>query len=136
MSKRVVVLLKTNCPPNFAGETCSFPEDVAKRLIASGDALPVDKGGKPVAVKESAKPAAPTVEKTEGSKPAEDPDQLKFNPFIVDGLDDKLMKALAAGGLNDPEQLREYVASGKKLSDLAGIGEAKESMLLQMYCQE
>jgi hypothetical protein len=45
-------------------------------------------------------------------------------------------EGLVAGGIHTVEQLQAFVASGKKLEDLKGIGKKTESDLIEMYCSE
>ena len=57
------------------------------------------------------------------------------NPIEIDGIDAKVIAALAEVGVTNPEQLRAYVAGGKKLADLPAVGETGEKELLDLYSE-
>lgn len=139
------VYLRKNFPPCFAGETAGYPDSIADKLVASSDAYEVDAAGEPVIPPEDAAAAKAKKSKRSTAKndspaadgqtagAAGDKDQLKFNPFVVDGLDEKLVAVLAKAKITTPDELLAYIVAGKPLTDIDGIGEVYAGQLLELY---
>lgn len=139
------VLLRKNYPPCFAGERAGYPDEIADKLVADGAAFEVDANGKPILAAGEVDPAKPKRGKRgsgkESKQPASNPsvsvdadaDDLKFNPFAIDGLDGKLVEALAGAGITTLEELQEYMAGDKPLVDIDGIGEVYAAQLTELY---
>lgn len=142
------VLLRKSYGSCFAGETAGYPDDIAEKLIADEAAYPLDKNGNPIIPTEDGEAVKPKrgrkpASKAEGSADdppqegvtvdADDDEQLKFNPFVVDGLDAKVVDALTKAQILTPDDVKQYLADGKLLTDLDGIGDAYAQQLLQLY---
>lgn len=148
--KLKAVQLRVKRGINFPGETCGIPEEVADRMIASGEAFALDEKGNPIKgnaapdkpKKKRARKAAPKKdEKPSGESqgtqgPDDDKDQLQIDKFVLDGFDQGISDALRAAGLEDPEQVMEYLAAGKSLAEIEGISPANEKSLVEAYSVE
>lgn len=121
----------------FAGETGTYPDEVAemlvkekrgKRVLANGDLEPWEgEEGEAAATESTGKPS---VTVTEDSGFAIDPAK---DPFILDGLDVPTSTALHAGGLHTPGDVEKYLNDGKALTDLANIAEGRAKKILDLY---
>lgn len=140
------IYLRKNFPPCFAGETAGYPGSIADKLVANGDAYEVNAAGDPIIPAEdmaaakakknkrsSAKSDSPAIDSAASAGGADDKDQLKFNPFVVDGLDEKLVAVLAKAKITTPDELQAYLVSGKSLTDIDGIGDVYAGQLLELY---
>lgn len=137
------VLLRRNYPPCFAGERAGYPDEIADRLVAEGAAFEIDAKGNPVIPAgevDLVKAKRGKRGGKESKQPASNPSVTvdadaddKFNPFVIDGLDVKLVEALAGAGITTLEALQQYMASDKSLEDIDGIGEVYASQLAELY---
>jgi hypothetical protein len=143
---RVLVLMTSNRGANFRGEKCYFDGDKASQLVQEKACVLLDENGEPII------PEAGVIEgndnaggntdgegNTEGGKARGSRSKGKKtassqpNPFEIDGFDAKIVAALAEAGINNPEELRAYVDSGKSLAELPVIGIVTEKELLDLY---
>ena len=144
--RRAVYMVKRH-GANFQGETCGFANKVADRLVAEGIAVELDKDGKPIFPPPKAM-ADPEIEAgpegaedtgnqqaTKRSRPPVDPNA---DPFTIDGLDKKVINALAKADppITDPDGVRAWVGSGRELDDIHGIGPGTAKLLKDMYCSD
>lgn len=53
--------------------------------------------------------------------------------FLVDGLDEKIAKALESNGVNSPDDVRKLIAEGFDLTELEDIGEVRAKKILEIY---
>jgi hypothetical protein len=142
---RVAVQMIRDRGANFRGERVLFELDLAKRLVSEGTCVLLDPLGNPIVPSVGA--VEPSADSSHGagatgpeagrgkSKKSKDKQRSStdVNPFEIDGLDPKTIAALAEAGIQTPDDLRAYVASGKLLSDLPAIGVAGEKDLLDLY---
>lgn len=153
---RVLVLMLADRGGNFRGEKCYFEEDKALQLVDQRACALLDEAGNPIIpttgiVEEGnagnsntgnegggsgntagneGKPESKKKTKGKG-KTTDQP-----NPFAIDGFDPKIIAALSDAGINSPEDLRAYVASGKTLAELPAIGVVSEKELLDLYGED
>lgn len=165
------VLLRKRFGSCFAGEKAGYPDALAERLIASGDAYALDKAGNPIV--QDARDLGKDLSSTEPAKEftrqdnpdkgntnkgntnqpnkgepdggtsgesnnqaKDDSDQVRFHPFVMDGLDNRLINALARAEIGNPDQLREYIAAGKSLAEIKGVSQTSADHLMAMYGPE
>lgn len=129
------VQLRKNLPPMFAGEICGFPIEKANRLIANREAYAIGSDGKPIITPDP--PKKPRVDPADAAAKPQEPAASApsgVNPFTVDGLTEAVANSLNAAKLFSPGDVRDYVAAGKKLESLAGIGKTKAQLITSMYC--
>jgi hypothetical protein len=155
---RVAVLMLRDRGSNFRGEKVFFEDDRANELVRQKVCLLLDENGEPIIPEEGVVEVAGgntggntgnegngsgNGGNTDGGKPdAKKKPKGKGkggelpNPFAIDGFDPKIIAALAEAGINNPEELRAYVASGKTLAELPVIGVVTEKELLDLYGEE
>lgn len=132
-SAKVTVFMLKDRGSNNRGELALFSKDMAAAMISKGIACPVDANNNPVqpSVKHKAKPT----ETDDSSVVLDDPDQGKFNPFVLDGLTIELANVLAKSDLNDPDDVRAFIQAGGDLSLIEGVEEADAAQLKQLYTE-
>jgi hypothetical protein len=155
----VLVYLTKQYGPLWPGEIAGYPAHIAKGLIASRSALPLDDNGQPImqpddAIEESPSSIEPAIE---AGKPARRPrtrksqepsstttdantaqaivadDQIKL--FLADGLQRDEAAALYAAGLKNPDDVVAAIAAGRDLAEVNGIGPVTASTLKQLYSE-
>lgn len=133
MSDKIAVQLRVDRGSNFAGEICGFSPEISSGLIARGEAYALDTQGKPIITdppKRKAASVEPAGEEPELQVSADDENM----EFVLDGLDGTTINALLTAGIRSPDDVRNLVLSGKKLTNLPGIGPSRAKMLEEMYC--
>lgn len=160
---RVLVLMTADRGANFRGEKCYFEEDKVQQLLAQKACVLLDEEGNPIIAEAgvveggnegngnsntggngnggssgegNAEGGKGGVGKSGGKGNGKKKPTNLPNPFEIDGFDPKIVAALADAGINTPEDLRAYVASGKTLAALPVIGIVTEKELLDLYGQE
>lgn len=149
---RVAVLMIRDRGSNFRGEKCLFEEDLANRLVSEKTCLLLDENGEPIMPTEGvvndgagnsgegnsggAGGGNEDGNKPKGKGKPKPKGKTDANPFEIDGFDAKIIAALAEAGINNPDELRAYVASGKTLAALPVIGVTTEKELLDLYGAE
>jgi hypothetical protein len=144
------VLLRKRYGPCFPGEKAGFSDDVADALVADGAAYELDKDGNAIVPADDPEAGSKKKSKRSAKKTAKgealsdgdddgnatvsvDADSMKFNPFVMDGVDVKVAEALAKAGIDAPADLLKWVEGGKSPSSINGVDEAAAGQLLQLY---
>lgn len=123
----------------FAGETGTYPDEVAamlvkekrgKRVLENGELEPWEDEVGEVDLELTVTSTKPLVTVTEDSGFAID---AAKDPFILDGLDVPTSTALHVAGLHTPGDVEKYLNDGKALTDLANIAEGRAKKILDLY---
>ena len=127
---------------NCLGEHVRIDDESAARMLAAGIIGRLDSAGHivqpPAVVQETAPTADQQQESTTTEQTAPSASHVKTGVELweFDRWPKPVAEGLVAGGIHTVEQLQAFVASGKKLEDLKGIGKKTESDLIEMYCSE
>lgn len=145
------------------GEKAGFPPDIAQRLITNGGAYELAEDGSAVVPDTSeveserlasvvneeqydlpfddeptSQPAnQPTANTQSPSGKSKDATEELMKPFLADGVDRDVIRALFSDGLTTPELVTQAIAAGRDLDkEIKGIGPKSFAELKTLYSEE
>jgi hypothetical protein len=119
----------------MAGETGTYTDDVADRLVADKIGKRVLENGElePWPDEEAAAAEPATLSNVKVEEDSGFALDAAKDPFILDGLDVPTSTALHVAGLHTPGDVEKYLNDGKALTDLANIAEGRAKKILDLY---